>query len=160
MLAGYNSHLRRPKCDTQYGDASMKTQGDSSDSSSPYGYPFSIRDWNKDYTINKPGKVVIFFYRDGCPHCEHMKPDYSQAVQNASKIGATLGYVNTAESQHQPLMEFIGQSQSPYDVDGVPTIVSYYNGRFFSKFGGQRTAENLLKWANGIGTADVAFVKR
>ena len=154
--ASLGGHLRRPKCSLQTKPVDI----DEKQQTSPFGYPFTLNNWNRNYNINIPGKVVILFYRDGCPHCETMKPAYAEAAKVAQTMGATFGFVNTGEPEQEQLMNFISKDQSPYDVNGVPTIVSYYNGRFFSKFGGQRTMENLLKWAAGIGTADVSFVKQ
>jgi thiol-disulfide isomerase/thioredoxin len=114
--------------------------------------------WNSDYTIKVPNKVVIMFFRDGCPHCEHLKPDYSQVANSNKPNDITFAYVNT--SKQPELMKFIAGPNSPYDIEGVPTIVSYHNGRFFSKFGGGRTAENLMKYAAGIGSADVTFLNK
>ena len=122
------------------------------------GRCFTKQHFNPDHTIKVPKKVVIMFFRDGCPHCETLKPTFAQVASSNRDPNVTFGYVNTAKSPE--LMKQISDKSSPYDVEGVPTIVSYHNGRFFSKFGGDRSLANIQNYSSTVGTADVTFVNK
>ena len=137
---------------------SAANASDSACSHPQLGQCLTKQHYNNDHTIKLPKKVVVMFFRDGCPHCEHLKPDYEQASKSNTNSDITFAYVNT--SKNPELMQLIGSKTSPFQVEGVPTLVSYNNGRFFSKFGGARTTDNLLKYASTIGTADVTFLNK
>ena len=122
----------------------------------PLGRPLTIKDFNRDFTLNIPGKVVVLFYRDQCPYCVDFKPIYAEYVKD-NDTGATYAFVNTAKSPQ--IMKMLDHPKSPYNVNGVPMLASYNNGRFFSKFGGDRQDKrNVKAWASTIGKANVTFV--
>jgi thiol-disulfide isomerase/thioredoxin len=115
--------------------------------------------FNQDLTLRDPlnqGKVIIIFYRDSCPACSQFKPTFIQAVgvpnQNVQYIA-----VNTEEESNQKLLKDI-DARGPFMITGVPTVVGYFNGKFYSKFGGDRTVQELVKYGQGLGTAPVTFV--
>jgi thiol-disulfide isomerase/thioredoxin len=112
-----------------------------------------------DFTLKAPfnqGKVLILFQRPGCPHCDHFKPTFLQAADMIPDV--TFAVVDT--SQEQKLMQMLEKPDSPYDIQGVPTVLSHYNGKFFSKFGGDRTIENIQKYSAGIGKAPITFMRQ
>ena len=122
-------------------------------------YKLTVNHYNPDFTLKAPfnqGKVLILFQRPGCPHCDHFKPTFLQASDMIKDV--TFAVVDTSEEQK--LMQMLEQSNSPYDIQGVPTVLSHYNSKFFSKFGGDRNIDNLKKYSAGIGQAPITFMRR
>lgn len=106
--------------------------------------------FNPDMTLRAPldkMNVVALFYRDGCPHCDHYKPTFAKAA--AQEPNTLFLLVNTAEEPY--VMELLNKRNAPFSIRGVPTIVSFNKGKFFSKFGGDRTVENTVQYARTIG---------
>ena len=99
------------------------------------------------------GNAVMLFYRDGCPHCDHFKPDFMRAALQDDQNLYIM--VNTAQSPD--IMRLLDRQNAPFRVRGVPTMVSFNRGKYFSKFGGDRTAQNTLLYAQGIGKAKRTF---
>jgi hypothetical protein len=113
------------------------------------GYPqeMSLCDANFDSNmnlINTPaanGKTVVLFSRPGCPHCEHMTDEYNGAAGLAPDVAFKV--VNTGECRG--VMNFASSPSSPFKVNGVPKVVGYYNGQYFSTYvrNENAPAENL-----------------
>jgi thiol-disulfide isomerase/thioredoxin len=120
-------------------------------------------DFDDNLKLNKKGKFVILYFADWCGHCQHLKPDYQKLADNAN--GFTVAAVNS--DSNDGLIEKIQSKgdKAEYPVQGFPTIVSYYDGNYFSTYGpseGQgaqkfRTFEDLMEYANGIGTAKITY---
>ena len=121
-------------------------------------YMIGTENFNKDFTLKEPLRsqnTVILFYSDNCPHCVHFKPEYMQAAADDSAV-----YCAVNVDKNQQLMQALDGKNSPFDVSGVPTIVSFHGGKFYSKFGGKRNSQNVQNYARTIGTAPVAFIKK
>ena len=113
------------------------------------GYPqeMSLCDANFDSNmnlINTPaanGKTVVLFSRPGCPHCEHMTEEYKGAMASAPDVAFKV--VNTGECRG--VMASASGPTSPFKVNGVPKIVGYSNGQYFSTYvrNDMAPAENL-----------------
>ncbi len=133
---------------------------------------------NADFNTNfelKPStglankKVAIFFHLPGCPACVATKPNWKQAV----KIGRTalpdvvFAEVNAGEPEGRALLIRLNDkaSTAQYRVQGVPSIVSYHKGKYFSTYGPSevneanpyeyRTVADILQYSSGIGTAQI-----
>jgi len=119
------------------------------------GKPLSIADWNKDFTVKLPGKAVVLFWRPGCGHCDSTKPAYSEAVK--SNVNPNVQFYNVNTSENQQLTDLFDAQESPFAVNGVPMIVGYNNGRFFSIYDSDRSPESFKIFGEGIGLADVTF---
>lgn len=102
---------------------------------------------------------VIWFFSHGCGHCMHMKGEYekfAQLLSNSPNIRAFA--VDTAK--HRDLMMRVKPEIFGYMIRGVPTIVGYAGGKFFSEYEDDdrskfRTAESLLQYAMGLGSAQI-----
>ena len=93
-------------------------------------------DFDQNFRLTHPvcsrANCAIMFYSPMCGHCKVMKPEYAQASKS-NKTGNVV-YAAVDASQNQDLLMRIGQSQrnSPFSVQGVPTVVSYNTGKYFS----------------------------
>ena len=116
-------------------------------------------DFDNNLNLKKQGKVVILYFADWCGHCKHLKPDYQKLADN--KEGFTVAAVDA--DNNGGLIEMIQSKgdKAEYQVQGFPTVVSYYDGNYFSTYGANndkfRTFEDLMEYANGIGTAQVTI---
>jgi len=119
----------------------------------------------------KSGKTVILFFSPMCGHCVHFHPTYEQlAKDNADGVlgdNITIAEVNTSENRdlmgkiHNPSL----MSRRHYLVQGIPTVVSYSNGQFFSIYANgskgsspYRSLDDLKDYIEGIGSAEVTYV--
>ena len=127
--------------------------------------------------VNKDAKekTIILFYSPMCGHCVRMKPAYFDLAESAlqGKFGdnVTVASVNTMDNQdlmqriHSPDMI----SAREYVVQGVPTIVSYYKGQYYSTYDAGkseeekkkfRTLEDLMEYVQGIGVAPITYINK
>ena len=105
---------------------------------------------------------VVWFFSPGCGHCHSMKPEYekfAQLLANSPSIRALA--VDT--SKHRDLMNRIQPQIWGFSVRGVPLVVGYAHGKLFSEYADDdrakfRTAESLLQYATGLGSAPVERV--
>jgi protein-tyrosine phosphatase len=103
--------------------------------------------------------AVVWFFSHGCGHCQHMKSEYEKfamLLANSPAIRALA--VDTAK--HRDLMARIKPEVFGFSVMGVPMVVSYNKGKFYSEYADDdrtkfRTADSLLQYAAGIGNAPV-----
>jgi len=116
-------------------------------------------DFDDNLNLKRQGKVVILFFANWCGHCKHLKPAYQQLADNSS--GFTVAAVDADDNGG--LIEMIQSmgDNAEYKVQGYPTIVSYNNGKYYSTYGANndkfRTFEDLMEYANGIGSAPVTI---
>ena len=124
-------------------------------------------DFNAKYDLVHPSlvdkNVVILFYRDTCPHCVDFKPSYKQAAL-VDKSGVIYAAVDTGSDVNA---EFTNQiyvdPNVPFIMQGVPTVVSYNKGKFYSMYGPgdnepeYRTLEGVMYYASGIGSAPITM---
>ena len=121
-------------------------------------------DFDDELNLKKDGKVIILYFANWCGHCNHLKPDYQKLADSAKGFSV----VAVDADDNDGLIEMIQSmgDNAEYDVRGFPTIVSYNNGKYFSTYGASndgkqfRSFEDMMEYANGIGTADITFVKR
>jgi len=121
-------------------------------------------DFDDNLNLKKDGKVVVLYFANWCGHCNHLKPDYQKLADNAKGFSV----VAVDADDNDGLIEMIQSmgDDAEYDVRGFPTIVSYNNGKYFSTYGPSndgkefRSFEDMMEYANGIGSANVTFVPR
>ena len=120
-------------------------------------------------------KTIVLFYSPMCGHCVRMKPAYIELAEQAlqGKLGndVTVAAINSMDNQdlmqriHSPDMI----ASREYTVQGVPTIVSYYKGQYYSTYGPGssdeekqkfRTLEDLMDYVRGIGIAPITYVNK
>ena len=104
----------------------------------------SPKDVKKMMTSSKP--VAIFFYMDGCPHCETMKPIWSELEK---EMGMEFGKVESANVPSElgiyafpKFMKVKGGDQKT--VDGEMTK-SELKSKLFGVSGGRRTRSRFLR---------------
>lgn len=133
----------------------------------------SNKDFDIDMNLTKKGlkqKVFVVFFNPGCGHCVHFKPVYEELanMSNQNKLDTSIATVNTGENRD--LMQRINDpemaSKRDFLVQGVPTIVSYHNGQYFSTYAPgpigshpYRSLEDVIEYISGIGSAEITYKK-
>ena len=113
-------------------------------------------------------KSIILFYSPSCGHCVRFKPAYGTVARMLKNKDVSVCSVDMSENQdlwkriNDPQMA----SRRPYLVRGVPKVVSYYNGKYFSTYAPgnsgrheYRSVDDVLEYIDGIGTADVTYTQ-
>jgi protein disulfide-isomerase A6 len=121
-------------------------------------------DFDDKLNLKKDGKVVVLYFANWCGHCNHLKPAYNELADKSK--GFTVAAVDADDNDGLiELIQSMGTS-AEYHVQGFPTIVSYNNGKYFSSYGPSndeegrkrfRTLEDLMEYADGIGTAEISY---
>lgn len=109
-------------------------------------------------------KVIILVHRPGCMWCEKYMPDYINAEKANSDPSIVFAHIDT--SKNPQFLETVRslQGQIPFKIDGVPSVISYYNGQFYSTYEDSRdgktyrSIEDTLEYANGIGSAPITYL--
>jgi len=143
----------------------------------PSAVALSKNDFDKDInlTSNKcKSKTIILFYSPGCGHCLKLKDDY-EALAKAAMNGqlgndVTVAVINTADNME--LMKMIHDpekmDQREFLVQGVPTIVSYKDGKYYSTYGigdskeekdNFRKTSDMAEFVQGVGSAPITYTK-
>ena len=125
--------------------------------------------------------VIAFFHRPGCGYCRIFKPEVEKAAGldksgtvylriNLDDIPNLLSMFNaTWRAEKDGVVKEL--PLSPLEIMGVPVLASFAHGsypsssngnnveatKFFSQFNGERKAENVLKFSDTIGQANVTF---
>ena len=137
--------------------------------------PLSQTDFNpQDLSLTTPlakKRTVIVFYAPWCGHCQNFKQAYEMVAKMAKegKLGddVTIATVN-GDNNKQLLQIMKNNPNAEYEVNGFPTTVSYNNGKYFSTYAPDtdpekrknfRSAEDLIDFVSGIGTAEVQYIK-
>jgi thiol-disulfide isomerase/thioredoxin len=118
-------------------------------------------DFDKNFRLKRKdlqGAVVVLFYRPSCPHCVTFKPNYWQAA-NKAPGGVKFAALNTEDNP--ATLQRLNASDAPFEVQGVPTVVSYDHGEYYSTYGPSnaefRTPKDVLKFAGSIGHGDITY---
>jgi len=139
---------------------------------------FSDKDFDKDMNlINKDAKdkTIILFYSPMCGHCLAIKKDYIDLAKTSlnGDFGndITIAVVNT--SIERDLMQRIHSpdmvNEREYTVLGVPAIVSYYKGQYYSTYSRGESEEekknfrkltDLIDYTKGVGSAPITYLER
>lgn len=132
----------------------------------------SNKDFDQKMNLINPqakAKTFVVFHNPFCTHCKALIPIVEQlaAKANRGELGnnVTIAEVNTGSDRD--LMNRINDSSvNGFDVQGVPTCVSYANGIYFSTYGvgdkgshPYRSLEDLIDYVSGIGSAEITYVK-
>lgn len=130
------------------------------------------KDFDIDMNLVKSGlkpKVLVVFFHPSCGHCVHFKPVYEELAEmskNGKLDGISIATVNTADNRDlmQRIMDPELRSKRDFLVEGVPTIVSYHNGQYFSTYAPgpngshpYRSLEDVKEYLTGIGSAEITY---
>lgn len=85
----------------------------------------------------KNNKLIILFYRPGCPYCDMFMPIYIEFSQKQKNNNVFISQMNTANNS----LDKLDIKYRQY-IEGVPTILKISNN-IITKFEDNRTVENL-----------------
>lgn len=88
----------------------------------------------------KNGHTIVFYYMDGCMHCEHMKPEWEKFERKVDDM--SINDVDIARVNYNMLSLVNG----PKDFLGFPTIYVLDEGMKKKEHSGERTEDafNIL----------------
>ena len=92
----------------------------------------------------KNGHTIVFYYMDGCGHCEAMKPEWEKFEQKVNDMG--LDNIDVARVNYRMLSLVNG----PKDFMGFPTIYVLENGMKKKEHNGERTEDAFSILLNEI----------
>jgi len=87
------------------------------------------------------GKEVVFFSMNGCGHCDDMMPAWKLLVRNYGSENAYVEYRHVVAQERPDLIE-------KYNIQSFPTILALKDGEISQKYEGDRSYEDLLRFAN------------
>jgi len=131
-------------------------------------------DFNQDMSFKNPSlkkRTVVIFKAKWCGHCIHMKDAYEEVAKmaNEGKLGDDVTIATVDADDSKDVLNYIRQLEnSEYKVNGFPTVISYYNGKYYSTYGPDsdpekrkkyRSVEDLIDYINGIGSANITYVQ-
>lgn len=87
--------------------------------------------------------VVALFYADWCPHCQHFKPEFKQAMEELNGKTRKNGKKMRLEMVDCEANKDISRK---YDVSGYPTVKILDDDGTQTEYGGERTFEGLRKY--------------
>jgi thiol-disulfide isomerase/thioredoxin len=117
-------------------------------------------------------RTVILFYSPQCGHCVRFKPEYEALAERVFKgeMGDDVTIAKVDSSVNRDLMNRIHDpkfaAEREFNVMGVPTVVGYYNGKYYSTYApGEteeerknfRTVKDLMDYISGLGTAPIVY---
>jgi thioredoxin-related protein len=90
------------------------------------------------YRSNSLGtaQTVILFYRDGCPWCEIIKPEWKVVENN---LGIRAKKINTADPKQAEIVKL-------YKVVSVPTIILLDKEGKSETYDGERDAGSMVPY--------------
>lgn len=91
------------------------------------------------------GVSVVVFYSPGCRFCESFAPTL---LKLKSQYGIQIGAVDMSSQTNNALISMA--SQFPFQIQGFPTIVIYYDGDPCSWYVGARDLETIRNTVEGI----------
>ncbi len=112
------------------------------------------------------GNLIILVYRPGCPHCDIYHPTFVQASNSHQIPNLRFAEINTTDEPDFLNKVRAAQGTIEFKIDGVPTVLGYSSGRFYSVYGpsapGQsqhsfRSLGDTIEYASGIGTAPIVY---
>lgn len=101
-------------------------------------------------TARRP--TVVLFYSNNCGHCHNFLPTWQRFEHSAT--------INTAALEMSTANRQLVSQLSRTLVKGVPTIILYRDGAPYKEYRGNRSYEDLVKFANIGGTPSFEKVGR
>ena len=121
---------------------------------------------NGDLLIDNDKNVVILYYADFCPACKMFKPTFEKVAEEVASQSPDIKFYMVATSDNRDLMTKVSKN-FPYEVQYIPTIVSYRNGKYYSTYDYDkadpqsrkeyRTPKNFAQYSYGVGKSKLNF---
>jgi thiol-disulfide isomerase/thioredoxin len=87
--------------------------------------------------------IVYKFFRPDCPHCVNLQENWSELETYLASKNIRVINVNNNSEYSKDLV-------AKYEIKGVPTIIAV--GKYGSKveYDGDRSVDDLIKWADSL----------
>ena len=92
----------------------------------------------------KTGITTILIYADWCHHCEELKLPLCKSWIQIS-LNSDIHFV-CSESKDSDIFKKLEANKKVKTINGFPTILKYFNGKFVRKYDGDRTEKKLLEF--------------
>jgi len=91
--------------------------------------------------ISKNEPILVLLYMDGCGYCDMLKPAWKEAKKDINKDGLIqIAEIEAGHSKELPVSIKNG-------IKGYPTILVSKNGKNKSEYAGDRSKEDLVRFA-------------
>jgi thioredoxin 1 len=80
--------------------------------------------------------VLVDFWSPSCPHCRRLNPEFEKAAELAQ---GKAKFVKVSLEDARPLF-------AQHEVNAVPTMILFLDGKPLTRREGSRTAEQILSW--------------
>jgi thiol-disulfide isomerase/thioredoxin len=121
---------------------------------------------NGDLLLDKNNNSIILFYAEFCPACKNFKPTFEKVAEDVMTQSPNIKFYMVSTADNRDLMSKVSQ-KFPYEVQYIPTVVRYNNGKYFSTYDYDksnpearkeyRTPKNLKEYAYGVGKSKLNF---
>lgn len=81
--------------------------------------------------------IVVAFMADGCGWCKKLSPEFHQAAAQGKQ---TLYSMHAHKENVMPILKKFG-------IQAFPTVVKIHKGNIVDEYKGNRTAQDLARWA-------------
>ena len=91
--------------------------------------------------------IVTLYYRDGCPPCDRMKPEWKKACEQFKKMYKC----KSEDARERTVIASVDDKGIKHlnnvfhDIQGTPTLL-YMSDNKVHTYNEDRTADNMLKW--------------
>ena len=105
------------------------------------GSPVALHDGNFDKQITRNDiPVVVDFWAPWCGPCKMMAPAFEQAARELEP-GVRLAKLNTEEAR---------SIAARYNIQSIPTLVVFRNGRETARQSGAMQRAQLVQWVRSV----------
>jgi len=119
-----------------------------------------------DLLTDQDKNVIILYYAEFCPACKMFKPTFEKVAEEVMSQSPDIKFYMVSTSDNRDLMAKVAE-KFPYEVQYIPTVVSYNKGKYYSTYDYDknkpeerkeyRTPKNLAQYAYGVGKSKLNF---
>jgi len=119
-----------------------------------------------DLLTDQDKNVIILYYAEFCPACKMFKPTFEKVAEEVMSQSPDIKCYMVSTSDNRDLMAKVAE-KFPYEVQYIPTVVSYNKGKYYSTYDYDnnkpeerkeyRTPKNLAQYAYGVGKSKLNF---